>query len=208
MRVVFDFGGVLFQWRPADLLKRALPRHAADDEQAAHWVQQIFQGYGGDWGEFDRGVVEPPALSEQIARRTGLQAADVMAVIDAVADELQPIAASVNLLERLHAAGTPLHYLSNMPIPYADHLDRSHAFLGRFTSGVYSGRVQLVKPDPAIFEHAATHFGARPDELVFLDDHPPNVAAARAAGWQALQFSNAAQAERDLRAAGWWPDAG
>ena len=205
IRVVFDFGNVLFQWRPAELLKRSLPQQANDEAGAAHWVQQIFQGYGGEWGEFDRGMLEPAELAAQIAHRTGLAPAEVLGVIDAVADELQPIEASVQLLERLHAAGTPLHYLSNMPLPFAAHLDRSHAFMGRFASGVYSSRVKLIKPDPAIFALAAAHFGARPGELVFLDDHPPNVAAARAAGWQALQFSDAAQAERDMRAGGWWP---
>jgi putative hydrolase of the HAD superfamily len=206
MRVVFDFGSVLFRWRPTELLKRTLPQHASDEERAAHWVAQIFQGYSGDWGEFDRGMVEPGELAERIARRTGLAASEVMGVIDAVADELQPIEATVQLLERLHAGGTPLHYLSNMPMPFADHLDRTHAFLGRFASGLYSSRVKLIKPDPAIFELAAAHFKARPDELVFLDDHPANVVAARGAGWRAVQFSDAAQAEREMRQNGWWPE--
>ena len=40
---------------------------------------------------------------------------------------------------------------------------------------------------------------------MFLDDMAVNVDAARAAGWQALLFVNAAQAEAKLRDAGWWP---
>lgn len=205
MRVVFDFGRVVFRWRPEVLVKRVLPRHAGDDSSAAHWVAQIFQGYGGDWGEFDRGMVESAELCERIAQRTGLQPAEVMAVVDAATDELQPMDDSVQLIERLHAAGTPLHYLSNMPAPFAEHLDRTHAVLGRFASGVYSSRVKLIKPDPAIFELAAAHFGAKPAELVFLDDHPANVVAARNAGWRAVHFSDAAQAEREIREQGWWP---
>ena len=38
---------------------------------------------------------------------------------------------------------------------------------------------------------------------MFLDDHEPNVLAARAAGWKALRFEHAAQAEAGLRSAGW-----
>ncbi len=92
-----------------------------------------------------------------------------------------------------------------MPAPYADHLEQQHAFVRQFDAGVFSGRVNLIKPEPAIFALAAQRFGVPLGELLFLDDHGPNVTAALAAGWQALQFHDAAQAERDIRAAGWWP---
>ena len=32
MRIVWDFGGVLFQWRPPELIKRELPQRAATVE--------------------------------------------------------------------------------------------------------------------------------------------------------------------------------
>jgi HAD superfamily hydrolase (TIGR01509 family) len=65
--------------------------------------------------------------------------------------------------------------------------------------------VQLIKPEPAMFDLAARRFGVAPADLVFFDDVPGNVAAAQAAGWSAFVFTDAAQAERDLRQAGWWP---
>lgn len=203
MKVVFDFGGVLFDWRPTELLKRALPRRASDDATARFWVAQIFQGYGGDWGEFDRGTVEPSELVERIARRTGLAPQEVEAVIGAVPAELKPVPATVALLGRLHSAGTPLYYLSNMPAPYAERLEAEHEFVGWFRDGVFSSRVNAIKPEPGIFALAAERFGARPEELLFFDDHLPNVLAARAAGWQSLAFSDAAAAEAALSARGW-----
>jgi len=60
--LVFDFGRVLFRWRPDALLAQVLPHRATDPESTRHWVGQVFQAYGGDWGEFDRGVVEPEEL--------------------------------------------------------------------------------------------------------------------------------------------------
>jgi putative hydrolase of the HAD superfamily len=206
MKFVFDFGGVLFNWRPAELVRRQLPQHAVDEASAARLVKAIFQGYGGDWGDFDRGTVEPEALAERIARRTGLAAAEVRAVMDGVPDELQPIDATVALLSRLRGTGRPLFYLSNMPAPYADHLERTHAFVQWFDDGVFSARVQQIKPDLEIFHTAQQRFGVPAEELLFLDDHPPNIAAARAAGWNALPFSDAASCERELRACGWWPE--
>ena len=111
MKIVFDFGGVVFDWHPPSLLQRELPHLAHDQATAAHWVAQIFQNYGGDWGEFDRGAVEPAALVQRIAARTGLPAADVQRVVDGVPRELQPKPDTVALLRSLHTAGHALYYL-------------------------------------------------------------------------------------------------
>ncbi|NRF66624.1 HAD family phosphatase [Aquincola sp. S2] len=203
MKLVFDFGGVLFQWQPAELLKRVLPERAHDDHSAAHWVGEVFQSYGGDWGDFDKGLLSADEVVERLVRRTGLGQAEAQAIVDAVPGLLLPIEPTVALLERLRASGVPLYYLSNMPAPYADHLERTHPFVGWFAAGIFSGRVQQSKPDPAIFALAAERFGAAPEELVFLDDHPPNIDAARAAGWRALHFTDAERAERELRELGW-----
>lgn len=200
-RIVFDFAGVLFHWQPARLLRREIPHLAHDEASAAAWVENFFQGYDGDWMAYDRGTVEAPALVAQIAARTGLTPHEVQRVVDGVPRELQPIADSVMLLRRLREEGHTLYFLSNMPAPVADHLERSHDFVRWFRDGVFSARVGLVKPERAIFDLAAERFGARPGELLFLDDHRPNVEAARAAGWHALHFVDAAQAEPALRAA-------
>lgn len=203
MRIVFDWAGVLFHWQPHRLVQRELPRHALDEAAAKDWAQDIFQGYGGDWADFDRGIVEVSALVARIAARTGLSEPEVRRVVEAVPAELQPMPDTVALLRRLHAQGRRLHYLSNMPAPYAEHLERTHDFLGCFESGVVSARVRQIKPEPGIFDTAARLFGAAPSELLFIDDVPVNVQAARAAGWQALHFVDAMDCEAQLRAGGW-----
>jgi putative hydrolase of the HAD superfamily len=202
-RLVFDFGRVVFRWEPAELLRHLLPRHAHDAASAAHWVEQVFQSYGGDWGDYDRGAVTPPELAQRIASRTGLAVAEARRVIDAVPDALQPLPASVAWLQRLRDAGQRFYFLSNMPGPVADELLARHGFMAWFADGVFSCRVGHNKPEPAIYGIAARRFGHPVEQLVFMDDHRPNVEAARTLGWRALQFHDAAQAEEDLRAAGW-----
>lgn len=203
--VVFDFGGVLFRWEPERLLSELLGERITPQTPARHWLQQIFQGYGGDWGDFDRGTVEPAALVPRIARRTGLSEAEVQRVVDAVPHELQPQPATVALLRQLHAAGHPLFYLSNMPAPYATHLERTHDFMALFGDGVFSARVHHNKPEPAIFEVAAARFGLPPHELLFIDDHAPNIGAARALGWRGIHFVDIAQTTAALREHGLLP---
>lgn len=201
-RIVFDLGAVLFSWQPRQMLMRELPHVVPDLATAAHWESEVFQAYKGDWGDFDRGTVELPELVARIAQRTGFASADVQTVVDAVPRELQPIPDTVALLHRLADAGHTLHYLSNMPAPYADILERN-SFFARFTSGVFSARVHHNKPEPGIFAAAEKLYDAPVSELVFLDDHAPNVQAAQARGWNAIQFVDAAQAEEALREQGW-----
>ena len=200
---VFDFGRVVFRWRPEVLVSQVLPHRAADAAAIRHWVQQIFQAYGGEWGDFDRGVVEPLELARRIAARTGLGVAEVAAIVEAAPGELEPLPDTVDWLRRLHAQGRPLHFLSNMPEPFAAHFERTHDVMALFESGIFSARVQLLKPEPAIYAHAAEVFGRAPADLLFLDDHLPNIVAAREAGWQAIHFVDAAQAQADARALGW-----
>lgn len=202
-KIVFDFAGVLFRWHPETMLQRELPHRATDAASAAHWKREIFQGYEGDWGEFDRGTVEVPALVQRIARRTGLAPAEVQRVVDRVPLELQPIAETVQWLGELREAGRRLFFLSNMPEPYAAHLERENAFVGWFEQGVFSARVRFNKPEREIFELAARRFEAAPADLVFMDDHEPNVEMARSLGWNAIVFRDAAQARAELAAAGW-----
>lgn len=202
-KIVFDFAGVLFRWHPETMLRRELPHRATDATSAAHWKREIFQGYEGDWGEFDRGTIEVPHLVARIARRTGLQAAEVQTVVDRVPLELQPIAETVQWLGQLRAEGRPLYFLSNMPEPYAAHLERENVFVGWFERGVFSARVRHIKPERAIFELAARHFDAAPSDLVFMDDHAPNVEVARSLGWNAFVFRDATQARAELAESGW-----
>jgi putative hydrolase of the HAD superfamily len=204
LRIVFDLGAVVLRWQPAALLQRLLPEQAHDAASTAQWVDRVFQAYGGDWADYDRGTVLATELVGRIAARTGLAPAAAQAVVDAVPHELQPIPETVALIHRLRAAGHTLHYLSNMPAPCADVLEQREAVLfALFDSGVFSGRVHLIKPEPAIYTLAQQRFDAPAQELVFLDDHEPNVVAARAAGWKALRFEHAQQAEAELRSAGW-----
>lgn len=202
--VVFDFGAVLFRWQPAELLQQVLPELAPDEAAARSLATRLFQGFvpDSDWALFDLGQVDEAALAERIARRLGLPAEAVRRLIAAVPAHLTPLPTEA-LLPRLRSAGHRLYYLSNMPASYADHLEREHAFVRGFADGIFSSRVGLIKPQPAIFELAVRRFGLLPTRTLFIDDNAANIEAARALGWQALHFTDAAACEAALVAEGW-----
>ena len=203
MNVVFDVAGVLLRWQPHEILRASLKSRSLDDAGARDWVLHFFENWGGDWGSFDRGMVEPEELAQRIARRTQLPLAEVQAVIDGIPDVLHPMEETLAVVDQLRERGRALYYLSNMPASYADTIRRTRAVVfDRFDDGIFSAHVRMIKPERAIFEHAARRFGIQPQHSVFVDDAPGNVMAAREAGWHAVHFEDGAQCARELAALG------
>ena len=205
MNVVFDLGGVVFNWQPTVLLQQVLPRHATDEAAARQLAARLFQGFApdADWALFDLGQIEPDALAHRIALRTGLAVAEVAAVISAIPPHLVPNQATVALMQDLRGAGHTLYYLSNMPAAYADELERSHAFFDWFADGVFSARVHQIKPNAEIFVTATQRFGVDGAHTVFIDDVLHNIEAAQRHGWYGVQFHSAEQVRVEL--AQRWP---
>lgn len=73
-------------------------------------------------------------------------------------------------------------------------------FAGLVDTLVYSHEVGVAKPDRAVYDITAARIGARPDEIVFLDDSPAAVEGARAAGWCAVDHTDTATSIAKLTA--------
>lgn len=198
--VVFDLGAVVLHWDPVSLLMDQLAPHAPTVEAARALAQGIFQGFeeGGDWAEFDRGSYDTDGLSERVARRLGLPVDDLRHLVGAIPAHLQIRADTASLIAELAGEGARLLFLSNMPRPLKAHAQSCIDRLGVFEGGLFSCDVGLVKPEPAIFDLMARRHGLHPPRTVFFDDNAKNIAAARALGWQAFAYVDAASARRDL----------
>lgn len=192
MNFVFDFGAVLFDWRPVDRVAQHFPGLAGAPDQARALTQAIF--HHADWQAFDRGLLSLEQIVEATAVRLALARPEVHELLAPIGEELQPIAANVALLQTLaeqsqRRGGLRLYFLSNMPEPFARALERRHDFLGLFDGGVFSGDVKLGKPDAAVYQLLARRHGLRPQETVFIDDQHANVAAAQALGWSGIHLT-------------------
>ena len=51
-----------------------------------------------------------------------------------------------------------------------------------------SGKMRMMKPDPAFYAALEAGCGVAPERLLFADDRPDNIAAAEARGWQGHLF--------------------
>ena len=92
-------------------------------------------------------------------------------------------------VSEVQAGGTKVYCLSN-----TNELHYRAFFSGRFPVCeafdhlLSSHIVGANKPEPAIYRAMEDLAGAQGSEIVFFDDHPPNVEGARAMGWQAHQI--------------------
>ena len=191
VNLVFDLGQVMIRWEPEALVRQFFPDRCGTDAQAQELAHACFRSPA--WSAFDAGFLDTDGVAQQLAQLIQEPLPRVRAMVVDIAHALTPIAASVALLQQLHqwrrAQATSvlnLFYLSNMPEPYADHLIASHGFFSCFDGGVFSGRLKLAKPDPAIYAHAEAVLALEPAHTLFFDDHVPNVQAATDRGWQGI----------------------
>ena len=204
MAVVFDLGGVVFKWKPLELLQELFPDHASDEVAAQKLADQIFESFNpaSDWAQFDLGLIEPDALAAKISKRVGISEDDMHVLIAGIPPHMVPQTGTVSLIADLKAAGQTLYYLSNMPAGYAHYLESTHDFFQHFSDGIFSARVQQIKPQMPIFQNANQRFGVSGKETVFIDDVQHNIDAAHAHGWTGVRFDEPAQVRRDLMALG------
>lgn len=84
------------------------------------------------------------------------------------------------LVDFLRASGTRVALATNQQRQRGTHLQRLYA--GRFDDAFYSFEVGAAKPDPAFFTHVLDRLGVGASQVLFIDDQPRNVAAARSVG--------------------------
>jgi 2-haloacid dehalogenase len=193
--VVFDLGGVLLDWDP-----RHLYRGLFDDE--AEMERFLSEVCTMEWHHaHDLGV--PPEETIPPLVKAHPEYAQMIRAWPERSEEMLagPIDASVEILRELKDAGVPVYALTNMETwTYPGRRER-YPFLGWFEGTVVSGFEGVAKPDRKVFDLLLDRFGLTPDTTLFIDDSPKNVAAARAAGIQAIEFESPAQLRQRLEEA-------
>ncbi|MGH9487589.1 MAG: HAD-IA family hydrolase [Terriglobales bacterium] len=81
--------------------------------------------------------------------------------------------------------------LSNTNVLHFEFLAAEQPLLREFAFRVLSHEVGAVKPEARIYEAAEAAAGCAPEAILYFDDVPGFVAAARARGWQAHTFTGA-----------------
>lgn len=98
---------------------------------------------------------------------------------------------NTKLLEELRQerdAGKRVYLATNQEHVRAAHLIEVLGLGGHCDGIYYSAALGIRKPDRAFFEQVASLSGLPAEQLLLIDDTPANITAARASGWNAVQW--------------------
>jgi len=183
--VVFDFGGVI-STSPLEgwaLYPFCAARGVSRAAVAAGWAK-----YRHLW---DGGFISFDEMYRRMFADAGaeLTAADLAELweIDAVAWIRDLRADTLELMRALRARGKRIGILTNMSPDFHERLfvPRAADYRALADAEVVSGLEKLYKPERPIYDLMARRMGLPPARLLFVDDTPANVEAARGYGWQA-----------------------
>ncbi|MGN6130169.1 MAG: HAD family hydrolase [Nocardioidaceae bacterium] len=193
--VVFDLGGVVVDWDPVPAIAAAVGRERA--ERFVHGGEFDFaawnhaQDAGRSFAEAEAAAsASHPHLAEEVTSYRPNFARSLRGLVPGTAD----------ILHALHGRGTRLVALTNWSGETFHHAPEVFPeVFGLFDDVVVSGAEGVAKPDPQIFGILQSRLGHPVDGVFYVDDSARNVEAARAAGMDAVHFTDAAALLEELR---------
>jgi putative hydrolase of the HAD superfamily len=192
LNIVFDLGGVVFNWHPDKLI-----RGVFDDEETRTIVKSEILEHP-DWLELDRGTLPFRDAVVRGADRTGLPNTDIERLLNEVPRSLTPIHETIELIRSMVSPDHRLFVLSNMHFASITYLEKEHDIWDMFDGTVISCRIQKIKPEIGIYEYLLNEFQLIASETIFIDDMSENLAAARSIGIQTIKFLTSSQCRQDL----------
>jgi putative hydrolase of the HAD superfamily len=173
-----------------------LPQTLADREALESIVKQsgppFWTSYWSHRRAYDRGDLTAHSYwTAVLGTRPTPTHLDTLIEIDA-ASWIHPNPLSLDAAARAARRGFRLAILSNAPLEIANAID-SRDWLAEFSPRVFSCNLRTVKPEPAAYLDTLAMLKADPNDVVFFDDRPENVSAARSLGIRAEVFTDPLQ---------------
>jgi len=179
--VVFDIGNVLLEWHPERFYDRVigLERRKAMFEQVDLHGMNKSVDLGAPFTKTVYALADQhPAWRDEIRLWH-----------DSWIEMATPVIPhSVRLMSALQQKDIPVFSLTNFGIDSYDHAATHYPFMKAFDRDFISGHLQIMKPDPKIYEILETDCGIAPEALIFTDDRPDNIDMAISRGWQVHLF--------------------
>jgi putative hydrolase of the HAD superfamily len=196
--VLFDYGQVLsLPPDPAAWARiRAVTGLPEDILHREYWAHRH---------AYDRGELSASAYWHKAAAAAGitLTPAQLASLIAADTDLWSQLnTPMLQWAERLQRAGIRTGILSNIGDAMSAGLLAKHPWLGNFDHLTWSYSLNIAKPEPAIYLHAAQGLDTPPANILFLDDKAENIHAAIGVGMQAIQYTTHLAFEQEMHARG------
>jgi glucose-1-phosphatase len=191
--IYFDMGNVLLHFSHERMAQQMA--RVAGIEPALAW--RILFEDGLEW-TYERGEVTRDEFYRRFCEAAG-GLADIDQ-LDAAGNEIFELNAPImGPVGRLQGAGYRLGVCSNTTVSHWTYCTRRFRFLtAGFSVRALSYQLGAMKPDPRFYAAATRLAGIAPEGIFFTDDRADNVAAAAAAGWDAVQYESVSQLNEAL----------
>ena len=185
--LLFDLGGVLVDVAPVQhmLASLGLPT------EREHLVRMVSVEA---WLKLEVGEIDAGAFAEQFVAEMALELAPADVLREFEAWNLGLFPGSIELLHELRQRHR-LAVLSNTNEVHWRRLSGDFGIPDMVEVAFASHLIGLRKPDERVYQHVASSLGVELGDLVFFDDNPENIDAARSLGMQAWRVEGIA----DLR---------
>lgn len=191
--IIFDFGGVLINWNPRNLYARFFPGQPHAMEEFLSEINFMDWNAQQDKGRpFTEGV-------ELHAKKHPQYAALIKAYHEHWQESVTgAIDGTVEVLRTLKEKGYPLYGLSNWSAETFPEIRHEYEFLELLDDIVISGEINMIKPEPEIFEFFLQRIGKSAKDCLFIDDSEANIVAARKFGFDTVHFKSPEQLKTEL----------
>ena len=180
--VIFDCGQVLIRYNEVEIASNYTD-NAADAEILGK--VGMSRKY---WERFDRGTLEEADYLEQVKKELPER---LHSAVEKLSEEWVMRCPAIPGMEEIvcdvKKEGKKLYLLSNFNkrLRYEQHYIPA---LKHFDALVISGEINKVKPDRGIYEYLLSTYKLNPDECIFIDDNPANIAMAESLGIHGYLF--------------------
>src|SRR5262245_4110893 len=197
--IYFDMGNVLLHFSHEKMAQQMA--RVAGIEPALAW-QILFDGHAALEWAYERGELTRDEFYSRFCQAVG--ASPDIEPLDAAGNDIFELNAPIiGPVGRLAAAGYRLGVCSNTTRSHWIYCTgRFRALTKAFSVYALSFELRAMKPDPKFYVAATKLTGVGPEGVFFIDDRPDNVAAAVAAGWDAVQYESVSQLNDALRSRG------
>lgn len=176
--LVFDMGGVLIRLQWHENVSKILGKEIDSSEIHQLWLKS--EATSG----FDKGLIDFESFFSGFQHEFGtdLSMLEFEQFFAAMLQEDYPeTLPTLSLLGQNYS----LALLSNTNPFHWSMIQERNTFLPLFNHVFTSIDLELMKPDPAIYQRVQTALDVDPGCILFFDDNALNVESARASGWNA-----------------------
>ncbi len=185
--LIFDYGRVLGRFDkniPATEFSKHSPYDAPD-------IIKLVVGSDIETA-FETGSISEAEFARRIVDRIGLKDVSTEWIVRTWGDMSSPNTAIEPFIQRFIEQGVPIAVLSNTNSshwPFNMQLPVMKKLVAYGAPFILSHEVGVMKPDSKMFNAALAALSTVPEKVLFIDDIPEYIAAARALGLHAEQYN-------------------